>query len=243
MKTFTLLVVFFTFVFSAHGQTPRAAARPLRSISALSLTQSAVPPLFFSSAPGKYAPFEVGHMQRGSVNQLPAETTLRLFREESKDAQGKPVMVPAIELPLPGGENPLLLAFFHETSGQVAWRLLQDDPERHTAGMVRIINLSAGEVYCKVDDSVLAIAPKDETSPPIAVKNTRGFTMTYGMRLADGTVYQSPVKKLQLPRDDMRLLVIFASHNDGDSDLVLRDARIYDRVKEPRAIGTLARSH
>ncbi|MFH1499427.1 MAG: hypothetical protein ABII82_16580 [Verrucomicrobiota bacterium] len=243
--TLTLLSLGLALIASTLHAQSRPPAPPPRDISALALTDSPVPPLFYAKADGTHAPFQVGATQRGPANPVPATDTLRLFRQ-TQDTEGRPLMTPALEVALPAGTAPALLAFFHDPSGRVTYRLLDDAPAGHAPGTIRLVNLSADEILCKLDDQVVAVPPQDIAGTRVAVADASGFIFTYGARQPDGSIFKSPAKKLRLPRDDMRLLILFATHRELRDDarqvLIVRDARLYDRVPAASPAPALAQT-
>ncbi len=217
------------------------AAPPIpitRDISALFLTSTEPPPLFYMNASGKPAPFAVGMQGRGPVNRVPVGETLRLMREVKDPATGATTYPPVLDLPLSARQTPALLVFFHGPNGAITHRLIEDDPSVHPANSVRFLNLSAHEVACKVDSDTLVLQPSDGRT--VRVANPSAFVYVYGARQPDGSIFKFPPNRLKFPRDDMRLLVLFSTLPDqveggfGEGPrqiLIVRDARIFDRVK------------
>ena len=213
------------------------AIPPVREVAALYLTSHQPPALFFVDALGKEQPFALAMQGRGAVNRVPASGPLRLFTQAKDPATGQPVLKPALETPLPAGNAPALLAFYHGPDGAVAWRLIEDDPSRHLAGTVRLLNLSGQEVACKLDGQIFQLQPSDSRVQPVA--DPSAFIYVYGAREADGGIFQFPPNRLRVPRPDRRLLGRVATDpaeiEPGQRKLVVRDTRIDDRVAPPPA--------
>lgn len=227
----------------AHAQTPQTAPPP-RLVSALSLIDAPAPALFLVTPKGVRTPFAVGAGSRGAANPVPASPTLRLYRE-TKSPEGESALSLAFETPLPPGNAPLLLAFFRDPSGRATARILTDDPTGHAAGTVRLVNLSASEVLCKIDDKIVPVPAQDTTGVRVKVADTFRFLFTYGARQPDGDILHVPAKRLRLPSTDMRLLVLFATQYENRAEgrvLVVRDARVYDRVAAPEETPRLAKN-
>lgn len=231
-----LVIGHFLFAFALHAapMTP-----PPREVGALYLTNREPPPLFFMDAEGKPQPFSIGMRGRGAPNKIPAGPSLRLLRHAKDPATGESTLQPAFEAPLPAGAAPVLLAFYHGSDGKITHRLIEDDPARHPPGSVRFLNLSGQEVACKLDDQGFLLQPHDGRTVPVS--NPAAFIYVYGARQPDGSIFQFPRNRLKFPRPDMRLLVLFATFPDEIEEtastrrqiLVVRDARIFDRVPQP----------
>lgn len=211
------------------------APAPLREVTALYLTDREPPPLFFMDSEGKPRPFAIAMQGRGATNKIPVGNSLRLLHRVTDPATGEITLKPALETALPAGTSPVLLAFYYGANGAITWRLIEDDPARHPAGSVRFLNLSGQEVACKLDNQVFQLQPSDNRTLPVA--NPAAFLYVYGARQADGSIYEAPRNRLRFPRPDMRLLVLFTTYHEeiepGQSKLVVRDTRIYDRLPEP----------
>lgn len=217
---------------SARAQKPP----PLRDVGALGLTDHTLPELFFQDASGEPRPFAIGQWSRGPVNRMPAGESLRLMRRVEDPATRETTLVTALELPMPRGENPLLLVCYQGENGKAVWRLIEDVPS-HAAGTVRLLNLSGRETVCKLEDKTLELESSADRVVPVA--NPGAFTYVYGARQPDGTVFKCSPKRLRFPRPDMRLLILFASFPeevDGHRRFVVRDARVYDRVAAPELV-------
>lgn len=239
----TLFTVFFASLFASflHAAPPPVT----REISAMFLTSNEPPPLFYMDAMGKAKPFSVGMQGRGSVNRVPAGGSLRLVRQVEDPATKATTYQTVIESPLPPGEDPALLVFFHGPNGAITHRLIVDDPSVHPASSVRFLNLSGHEVACQLDGETVVLQPSDGRT--VQVSNPSAFVYVYGARQPDGSVFQFPPNRLKFPRNDMRLLVLFTTLLDevesgfGEGRrqiLIVRDVRIFDRVKSPEPSGT-----
>ncbi|CAM3101683.1 hypothetical protein [Rariglobus hedericola] len=232
MKTTLLFCLLSGILACPLPQEVHAAEPPvLREICALTLGDTP-PPLFFS-VQGKYQPFLVGNIERGPANKVPVKDALILFRQ-AVDAEGKTAMMAMVSVPLPAAPGPLLLVFFYDQSGRTTYRLIEDASSLYAAGTVRLINLSSEPVYCKVKENILTLASQASSVGGSGLVDGKSFEFAYGVMQPDGMLFKSPVKRLRLPREDMRLLILFASRyeqRDGQPPLLtVRDARIYDVV-------------
>lgn len=221
---------------SAQAQSSRTPP-PIREIGALSLVSETPPPLFFQRTDGTYAPFRIGGDQGKAVNEVPIlAPSLRLYRQ-SRDAAGNTIATPAMELPLPAGQTPLILVFHYDSSGRVTYRLLDELPS-HEAHTVRLTNLSTSEVVCKLDDSVFTLSPG--SSLVRKVSDPGRFLFAYGVQGAQGDIYKSTTRRRRFPIDDMRLHVVFSNVHknvaeDGNTHrlLLVRDVNVFERIIKP----------
>lgn len=213
---------------------------PMRDVYALTLTNDPPPPLFILNFEGKPVPFGVGVTTRSTANQVPVGAPLALFFEpQGTDELGKPVMKPAMEIPLPAGTKPVTLVFFNTTSGATSYRLIEEDP-RHTARTVRIINLGSLDVAFKIEGKPYRLDPG--ASAFSTITRPDAFIYAYASMNPDGTVYETTDKRLRFLNAEDRLFILFASKMElretgkgrpPERIWNVRDVRIYDRIPVP----------
>ncbi|WP_309384473.1 hypothetical protein [Cerasicoccus frondis] len=233
-----LLVTLFTALLLASPWTFAQSARdknPTLSLEVIYAFNPENPPpqFFYRNLEGEYSPLSVSFMARGNPNPVPRNSPLVLYREVNQD--GQTIKSPALQIPLPINDDQAMLFFYLDQNSKVQFKLIEDAPNRHTGGSLRVVNLTQQEIACLIGKEQVRLGPfKDEVKNVMSGKQRFSFAFA----LLEPEPYKSPVKVLPMRSTDQRLLIIFSyqlrsvkGEGGRTSKVLVPDAtRMYDKV-------------
>lgn len=204
------------------------------SLSAISLIEQQLPPLFYKNAEGEYTPFNIEKSSKGSPNIVPALNTLPLYRE-SVDAEGATVMRETSRLDLPSGFDRLLLAIHYDRAGAIKRSFIDERVSTYGPGQIRFQNLGKSPVALLVGQERIKLDPG---AAHTAMPGSNKFTVQFASVQQDGSITKALPRLIYLPHPSMRALVLFTvspiiQEVDGATTMIpqIKDVRLYDRVE------------
>jgi len=224
-----------------HAQTETEEPEILpRNIEALIISDKRPPDFYYQNLEEEFTPFRIGFQRAGGINPVPATRTLKLFKQLTSESEELPATYePVVELDLPPGTDPLLLVFYLNKERKTQYRFLDAGPEAFGAMEVQLINLSDSlKVIALLDEKRFDLEPKKEVRTAVNVTQNKRFSFRYGSVQPSGNLYESPETRLRIPFENMRLRIFFApvqrivqTENGPQAEMVLRDARVFERVQ------------
>lgn len=164
-----LLALVFAFVSIPLPSRSAPVANPSATFRILSVVGSYTD-LSFDSRPGRDATAIAISRAPSPPYLRPSGDKLVLYRMLAVPAgaapDAKPVKEIAAEIPLPAGELPLLIVVAPIPDGKLAAKVLTDDPAKHPAGMLRLINFSTLPAMIAINDARYEANPAESKFIP-----------------------------------------------------------------------------
>lgn len=191
------------------------------------------PDLYFLNGDG-YEKLKIAKDARGRSNQVRYTPQLQLYREAQQE--GATIHEPVLTIELPPDLEQAIMFFYITADGALGHSVVNDIPDGHRGGQVRLINLTSQDVACMVNQQRILLSAGGEATEDV-YSEARNFHFAFG--LLKPVPHRSPFKRLPLRLPNHRVLIVISyrdeeSSGDGENnqpELVPFATQMYDRVR------------
>jgi len=197
---------------SAQNAAPTPPPRTVQ-VGVVQISREPLPPMFvrdMKDPENRVVPLPVARYRRGATLEVPIGDTVEIFT--SKTGSSAPTdLEPLFSFKVPNDQERALLLLYVDTNGEPGHVMVDDSEAAHSAGMVRLINVSNQPITFVAGQQRREVPAGGEAKVTPQLDEDRRFEFLFRSFDGEGEVFTSNLRKLKLPKPETRLLILYTA--------------------------------